>query len=110
MPGENSIENRRKIKRTFCSLDAAFSFGQKTFKGRIENMSNYGAIVLADKPIHLSEGKSIRLSIVCDGKEDILDAEVVWSEADAFGAKFIRDRATGDDMKYFTANHVREGR
>ena len=107
---DKKVKNRRKIQRTLCSLDAAFSFGQKTFKGRIENMSNYGAIVLADKPTHLSEGKNIRLTIVCDGREDILDAEVVWTEADAFGAKFIRDQATGNDMKYFTARHEREGR
>jgi hypothetical protein len=107
---EKIVKNRRKIKRTVCNLETAFSFDQKTFKGRIENMSNYGAIVSADEPIHLSEGKSIRLTIVCDGREDILDAEVVWSDADAFGAKFIRDQVTSDDMKYFTANTVREGR
>jgi hypothetical protein len=107
---EKIAKNRRKIKRTLCNLEAAFSFDQKTFKGRIENLSNYGAIVLSSEPIHISEGKNIRLTIACDGKEDILDAEVVWSEADAFGAKFIRDQATGDDMKYFTAKHVREGR
>lgn len=107
---EKLLKNRRKIKRTLCNLDAAFSFDQKTFHGRIENMSNYGAIVLANEPIHLPEGKNIRLTIVCDGREDILDAEVVWFEVDTFGAKFIRYQATDADMKYFTANHVREGR
>jgi hypothetical protein len=57
-------------------------------------MSNYGAVVLANEPIHISEGKKIRLSIACDGREDILDAEVVWSDASGFGAKFIQGQAT----------------
>jgi hypothetical protein len=91
---ENAMENRRKGNRTCCSLDTAFSLDQQTFKGRIENMSNYGAVVLANEPIHISEGKMVRLSIACDGKEDILDAEVVWSDANAFGAKFIQSQAT----------------
>ena len=84
------MKNRRKSNRTCCSLDTAFSLGHETFKGRIENMSNYGAVILANEPIKISEGKTIRLSIACDGKEDILDAEVVWSDANAFGAKFIQ--------------------
>ena len=59
-------------------------------------MSNYGAVVLANEAIHISEGETIRLTIACDGKEDIFDAEVVWSEAKAFGAKFIqRQSITG---------------
>ena len=91
---KNAMKNRRKISRTCCSLDTAFSLGQQTFKGRIENMSNYGAVVLANEPIHISAGKTIRLSIACDGKEDIFDAEVVWSEANTFGAKFVRGQPT----------------
>ena len=57
-------------------------------------MSNYGAVVLASEPIHISEGNTIRLSIACDGKQDILDAEVVWSDDNAFGAKFIKNQTT----------------
>ena len=90
---ENAMKNRRKSNRTCCSLDTAFSLGHETFKGRIENMSNYGAVILANEPIKISEGKTIRLRIACDGKEDILDAEVVWSDANAFGAKFIQGQA-----------------
>jgi hypothetical protein len=92
--GRYAMENRRKTNRTCCSLDTAFSLGRETFKGRIENMSNYGAIVLANEPIRISEGKTIRLSIACDGKEEMLDAEVVWSDAKSFGAKFIQGKPT----------------
>ena len=89
------MENRRKTNRTCCSLHTAISLDHETFKGRIENMSNYGAVVLADEPIRISEGKTIRLTIARDGNEDVLEAKVVWSEANAFGAKFIRAEHSG---------------
>ena len=89
-----AMKERRRIPRTCCSLDAEFSFDRQTFKGRIENMSNFGAIVQASDPSHIREGKNIRLAITCDGKEDVLEATVVWSESGSFGAKF-NQRPTG---------------
>lgn len=80
--------NRRKNKRTCCSLDANVLFKGQTFKGRIENMSNFGAIVVTEAAKGIAENSGIRLSIFCDGKEDKLQATVVWSEEGAFGAKF----------------------
>ena len=81
-------DNRRKNKRTCCSLDANIFLDGETFKGRIENMSNFGAIVVTEAAKRIAEKSGIRLSIFCDGKEDVLQAKVVWSEDGAFGAKF----------------------
>ena len=89
----STMQDRRKNKRTCCSLDTEVSFDQKTFKGRIENMGNFGAIVKAGEPLHMVEGRNIRLTIACDGREDVLDAVVVWSDANAFGAKFTQRRS-----------------
>ena len=85
----NIKKDRRKISRTCCSLDAKILLDQKTFTGRIENMSNSGAVVLTDGPVRMTEGDDIRLTVACDGRKDVLAAKVMWSDKSAFGVKFI---------------------
>lgn len=76
-------------KRTLCSLETVFSYGRKSFTGRIENMSNSGAVVVTDQPVRMPEGENIHMTIDCDGREDVLKAQVIWSDDSAFGAKFL---------------------
>lgn len=70
-------------------METDISCGGETFKGRIENMSNSGAVVVTEHPVRLPEGEEIHLTVDCDGSEDRLRAEVIWSEAGAFGARFV---------------------
>jgi len=81
-----------RIPRRFCrSAVLRMLRGSSTIMkdGNIENMSNYGASILAKTPGCVQKGETIRLAISCDDKEDNRDASVVWSEGGSFGAKFI---------------------
>ena len=83
------MNDKRFVNRTVCKRDVTFFVGEKTYNGAIENMSNYGASILAKTPGCVQKGMTIRLAISCDDQEDRRDASVVWSEESTFGAKFI---------------------
>ena len=83
------MNDKRFAGRTVCKKDVTFFVGEKTYDGAIENMSNYGASILAKTPGCVEKGMTIRLAISCDDQESTRDASVVWSEEGAFGAKFI---------------------
>ena len=83
------MNDKRFFGRTVCKRDVTFLVGEGTYNGAIENMSNYGASILAKTPGCVQKGMTIRLSISCDDQEDNRYASVVWSEEGAFGAKFI---------------------
>ncbi len=83
------MNEKRFVNRTVCKRDVTFLVGERTYNGAIENMSNYGASILAKTPGCVQKGITIRLAISCDDQEDSRDASVVWSEEGAFGAKFI---------------------
>lgn len=83
------MNEKRFVNRTVCKRDVTFLVGERTYNGAIENMSNYGASILAKTPGCVQKGMTIRLAISCDDQEDSRDASVVWSEEGAFGAKFI---------------------
>ena len=83
------MNDKRFVNRTVCKRDVTFLVGEKTYNGAIENMSNYGASILAKTPGCVQKGMTIRLAISCDDQEDKRDASVVWSEESTFGAKFI---------------------
>ena len=85
----SNMTDKRFVGRTVCKRDVTFHVGERIYKGAIENMSNYGASILAKKPGCVQKGMTIRLAISCDDQEDKRDASVVWSEEEAFGAKFI---------------------
>jgi hypothetical protein len=86
---DDDMNNKRFVSRTVCKRDVTFHVGEKTYNGAIENMSNYGASILAKTPGCVQKGMTIRLAISCDDQEDTRDASVVWSEEGVFGAKFI---------------------
>ena len=83
------MNDKRFVDRTVCKRDVTFLVGERTYNGAIENMSNYGASILAKTPGCVEKGMTIRLALSCDDQESTRDASVVWSEEDAFGAKFI---------------------
>jgi len=86
---DGNMNDKRFVIRTVCKRDVTFLIGERTYHGAIENMSNYGASILAKTPGCVQKGETIRLAISCDDKEDNRDASVVWSEGGSFGAKFI---------------------
>lgn len=83
------MNEKRFVSRTVCKRDVTFHVGDQIYNGSIENMSNYGASIQAKKPQHVKKGEAIRITISCDDEENIRDANVVWSEKGAFGAKFL---------------------
>ena len=83
------MTDKRFVNRTVCKRDVMFFVGENTYQGIIENMSNYGASILAKKPGCVHKGMTIRLAISCDDQENIRNASIVWTEEDVFGAKFI---------------------
>jgi len=83
------MENQRFVSRTVCKRDVTFHVGERIYRGAIENMSNYGASILAKTPECVQAGITIRIAISCDDQENTRDASVVWSEKGVFGAKFI---------------------
>lgn len=83
------MAEKRFDSRTVCKRDVRFYVGERAYNGAIENMSNYGASILAKTSGRVQKGMTIRLDISCDNQENTRDASVVWSEEDAFGAKFI---------------------
>jgi hypothetical protein len=86
---DGNMNDKRFVDRTVCKRDVTFLVGERTYNGAIENMSNYGASILAKSPGCVKKGMTIRLAISCDDQENTRDASVVWSEGGAFGAKFI---------------------
>ena len=83
------MNDKRFVDRTVCKRDVTFLVGEITYNGAIENMSNYGASILAKTPGCVEKGMTIRLALSCDDQESTRDASVVWSEGGVFGAKFI---------------------
>ena len=83
------MNDKRFTGRTVCKRNVTFHVGEKIFYGAIENMSNYGASILAGTPGCVRKGMKIRLDMSCDDQESTRDASVVWSDERAFGAKFI---------------------
>ena len=83
------MSDKRFAGRTVCKKNVTFLVGERTYNGAIENMSNYGASILAKTPGCVEKGMIIRLAISCDDQENTRDASVVWSEEGVFGAKFI---------------------
>lgn len=83
------MNDKRFAGRTVCKKDVTFFVGEKTYDGAIENMSNYGASILAKTPGCVEKGMTIRLAISCDDQENARNASVVWYEEGVFGAKFI---------------------
>jgi PilZ domain len=83
------MTNSRFVNSTVCKRDVTFFVGGNTYHGVIENMSNYGASIQATDSGCVNKGMTIRLAISCDDQENTRDASVVWTEEDAFGAKFI---------------------
>ena len=83
------MKENRFSGRTVCKRDVTFLVGERTYNGAIENMSNYGASILAQTPDCVEKGMRIRLAISCDDQENTLDANVVWSEGGVFVAKFV---------------------
>jgi len=83
------MTDKRFVARTICKRDVTFHVGEKAYYGAIENMSNYGASILAKTPGCVHKGMTIRLAISCDDQENIRNASIVWTEEDVFGAKFI---------------------
>lgn len=81
--------NMRTKTRTICNRKVSFSVDGNVYTGTVHNMGNYGASVSADKPRNIPEGKKIRMTIMCDDREEVKRAEIVWSEESEFGAKFI---------------------
>lgn len=86
---DNNLDNKRFVNRTVCKRDVTFHVGERTYSGAIENMSNYGASILAKTPGCVQKGITIRIAISCDDQENTRDASVVWAEKGVFGAKFI---------------------
>ena len=86
---DGNMNEKRFAGRTVCKRDVTFLVGERTYNGAIENMSNYGASILAKTPGCVEKGMKIRLAISCDDQENTRDANVVWSEGGVFGAKFI---------------------
>jgi len=86
---EHHMSEKRFVHRTVCRRDVTFHWEGRQYNGAIENMSNYGASILAKWPGQLEKGTPIEISISCDGQEDKRKASVVWSEEGVFGAKFI---------------------
>ena len=84
-----NMDNKRFVSRTVCKRDVTFHVGERTYSGAIENMSNYGASILAKTPGCVQKGITIRIAISCDDQENTKDASVVWSEKGIFGAKFL---------------------
>ena len=64
------MNDKRFVNRTVCKRDVTFLVGERTYNGAIENMSNYGASILAKTPGCMQKGMEIRLSISCDNQED----------------------------------------
>ena len=83
------MTDNRFVNSTVCKRDVTFFVGKNTYHGVIENMSNYGASILAEEPGCVHKGMTIRLALSCDDQENTRDASIVWTEEDAFGAKFI---------------------
>ena len=86
---DGNMNEKRFVGRTVCKRDVTFFVGERTYNGAIENMSNYGASILAKTPGCVEKGMKIRLALSCDDQESARDASVVWSEEGVFGAKFI---------------------
>ena len=86
---DDNMDNKRFVSRTVCKRDVTFHVGERTYSGAIENMSNYGASILAKTPGCVQKGITIRIAISCDDQENTKDASVVWSEKGIFGAKFL---------------------
>ena len=86
---DSNMDNKRFVSRTVCKRDVTFDVGERTYSGAIENMSNYGASILAKTPGCVQKGITIRIAISCDDQENTKDASVVWSEKGIFGAKFL---------------------
>jgi len=86
---DDNMENKRFVNRTICKRDVTFHVGERAYHGAIENMSNYGASILAKTPGCVEKGIIIRIAISCDDQVNTRDASVVWSEKGVFGAKFI---------------------
>jgi hypothetical protein len=83
------MKNKRNSTRPLCCIrDVTFSVNDNIYTGTIQNMGHYGASVISDKPVKISEGKKIRISILDDNQEEVKNAEVVWSDESGFGAKF----------------------
>ena len=83
------MNDKRFVERTVCKRDVTFVVGERTYNGAIENMSNYGASIHAKTPGCVEKGMTIRLALNCEDQENIRDANIVWTEEGAFGAKFI---------------------
>ena len=86
---ESDMDDNRYSSRTVCKRNVTFHVGEETYTGAIENMSNYGASILAKTSGCLKKGTAIRIALSCDDQVNTREASVVWSEEGAFGAKFI---------------------
>jgi PilZ domain-containing protein len=83
------MNDNRFNGRTVCKRIVTFHVGTARYTGAIQNMSNYGASIQTQTPDHVEKGTTIRIAMSCDDQKDIREARVVWSEAGAFGAKFL---------------------
>jgi len=72
-----------------CSSNVTFSVDDSDYSGTILTIGHYGASVSVDGTLRLPKGKKIRMTFVGNAKQDVKNAEVVWSDLSGFGAKFI---------------------
>ena len=83
------MNDKRKIERTVCSRQVFFSIDGIDFEGTIENISNEGTLILTPKPLQLDQHSEIVISISSADQTDVKRARIIWSDSNAFGAKFL---------------------
>lgn len=83
------MNDKRKIQRSICNRQVSFSINDLDFEGTIENISNEGALILIPNPLQLDQHSEIVITISSADQTDMKRARIVWSDHNAFGAKFL---------------------
>jgi PilZ domain len=83
------MADNRKIERTICSRQVLFSIDGHEYEGTIENISNEGTLILTPTPLELHQHAVIVITISSADQTDMKKARIVWSDSQAFGAKFL---------------------
>ena len=83
------MNDKRQIERTVCSRKVSISINGLQYEGTIENISNEGTLILTPKPVELDQHSEIVITISSADQTDMKRARVVWSDHNAFGAKFL---------------------